>query len=179
MRIAVVGDSNTEGDSPNFAAGEIGSGSWVGRLLSLEGFAFAGGWADGGTTSATQAANLTQLPAASVDTLLVMTGTNDVAQRQAWSVTQQSIETIVSKAGASRVVLLAIPPSDVDPTDSRAHNERLSALAAERGWDYFDGLGFLRTSDNRYVDGATADGVHLTFEAQQEFGDAVAAFLRG
>lgn len=175
--ISVVGDSNTEVDSTNFAAGKIGSGSWV-RYLTANGFLFTGGWAEGGTSSATQAQNLAQLEPA--DVLLIMTGTNDLGQGLTFEQSAADIETIVSKAPASRVVLLAIPPQDkglaANVTD---YNQRLAQLAADHGWEFFDGLGFLRTGDNTYVPGATSDGVHLTRESQQQYGQNVRDYLNG
>lgn len=173
--ISVVGDSNTEVDSDDFAGGRIGDASWVSQLLG-GGFVFRGGWADGGTTSATQADNLTQLEPA--DITLIMTGTNDLAQGVPWEDTAANIDRIIAKAPADRVVLLAIPPRDVetDPT-SEQHNTDLQAFAQDRGYEYFDGLTFLRSPDGGFVDGVSSDGVHLNREAQARYGQIIREHL--
>ena len=174
LRVAVVGDSNTEANSPDFAAGDIGDGSWVAQFLDVSGAVFSGGWADGGSTSSTQAQNLAP---AEADLLLIMTGTNDTG-RVPFSETTANIDAMVAKVPAPRVVLLAIPPRDVelDPT-TEEFNADLAALASARGWEFHDGLAFLRSPDGGFIENTTADGVHLTWEAQQEYGRAVASIV--
>lgn len=174
-RVAIVGDSNTEADSPDFVAGQIGAGSWVSPFLAESGAVFAGGWADGGTTSTTQAQNLAP---AEADVLLIMTGTNDVGQRVPFETTVANIDAMVAKVPAGHVVLLAVPPRDVelDPT-TEEFNAQLAALAAERGWQFHDGLAFLRSPEGGFVEGTTDDGIHLTWEAQQEYGRGLAALV--
>lgn len=173
--ISVVGDSNTEVNSSDFSAGDIGDASWVSQLLG-DGYTFRGGWADGGTTSATQADYLTQLEPA--DVTLIMTGTNDLAQGVPFADTAANIDRIVTKAPAARVVLLAIPPRDVEtnPT-SQQHNTDLQTFAQERGYEYFDGLAFLRSPDGGFVDGVSSDGVHLNREAQARYGQIIREHL--
>lgn len=173
--ISVVGDSNTEVNSSDFSAGDIGDASWVSQLLN-DGYTFRGGWADGGTTSATQADNLTQLERA--DVTLIMTGTNDLAQGVPWEDTAANIDRIVAKAPADRVVLLAIPPRDVetDPT-SQQHNTDLQAFAQDRGYEYFDGLTFLRSPDGGFIYGVSSDGVHLNRDAQAQYGQTIREHL--
>ncbi|MGJ9372073.1 SGNH/GDSL hydrolase family protein [Nesterenkonia sp. CF4.4] len=174
-RMAVVGDSNTEMDSPDFAAGQIGDDSWVSTLLA-EGFRFAGGWAVAGSTSVQQAEGLDEVENAEV--LLVMTGTNDLAQRLDFEETASGLETIVAKAPAERVVLLAIPPREPETTTSSTEfNDMLQDLAEEQGWEFFDGLEFLRSPDGGFVPGTTNDGVHLTPDAQERFGETVIDYL--
>lgn len=170
--IAVVGDSNTEVDSPDFASGNIGTGSWVYQLTSTGKFKFNGGWADGGTTSTTQAESLAPVPQS--DILLIMTGTNDLGQGVPFDQTTANIDAMVAKAPASKVVLLAIPPRDdeTSPT-SVEYNSALAGLAASRGWEFFDGLAFLRAPEGGFVDGATSDGVHLTRDSYIQYGQAV------
>ncbi|MBO0594594.1 SGNH/GDSL hydrolase family protein [Nesterenkonia sp. E16_7] len=173
--LAVVGDSNTEMDSPDFAAGQIGEDSWVSTVLAA-GHRFAGGWAVAGSTSVDQAAGLEAVQDAEV--LLVMTGTNDLAQGVPFEQTAPSLEEIVAEAPAERVVLLAIPPRDEETTPSSTEfNVSLQNLAEDQGWEYFDGLEFLRGPEGGFVEGTTDDGVHLTPEAQDEFGETVADYL--
>lgn len=174
-RLAVVGDSNTEMDSSDFAAGRIGEGSWVTTVLSA-GCRFAGGWAVAGSTSVQQAEGLDEVEGA--DVLLMMTGTNDLARGVPFEQTARSLETIVAKAPAERVVILAIPPRDQETTPTSSEfNQALQGVAEDRGWEYFDGHEFLRSPDGGFVEGMTNDGLHLTTEAQEQFGEAVVEYL--
>ncbi|TDS82643.1 SGNH/GDSL hydrolase family protein [Nesterenkonia aurantiaca] len=174
-RVAVVGDSNTEMNSPDFAAGQIGDGSWASTVLS-HGYRFAGGWAVAGSTSVQQAEGLEDVEGA--DVLLVMTGTNDLAQGVPFDQTAPSLDAIVAKAPADRVVVLAIPPRDQETTPSNSEfNHALQDLAEDRGWEFFDGHEFLRSPDGGFVEGTTTDGVHLTTGAQEQFGEAVVEYL--
>jgi len=173
--IVVVGDSHTQMNSTNFGAGQIGDGSWVSTLIA-EGYRFAGGWAVSGATTVLQANSFEGVERA--ETLLMLTGTNDLAQGVPFEETASSLDAIVAKAPTERVVVLAIPPLDREftPTTSR-YNESLQELAEDRGWEYFDGFGFLRSPDGGFVEGMTYDGIHLTPEAQTQFGQAVADYL--
>ncbi|MEV7827713.1 SGNH/GDSL hydrolase family protein [Microbacterium enclense] len=173
--ISVIGDSNTEVDSDDFARGRIGEASWVSQLLR-DGFELRGGWADGGTTSGTQADNLGVLERA--DLTLIMTGTNDLSQGVPFENTAANIDRIVEKAPADKVVLLAVPPrdSETDPS-SDEYNSNLRRLAQDRGFEYFDGLTFLRSPDGGFVDGMSEDGVHLNREAQARYGVVVREYL--
>ncbi len=173
--VAVVGDSHTEMDSLNFAEGRIGDLSWVSTLVSA-GYRFAGGWAVAGATSTLQAESFRGVTGA--DALLVMTGTNDLVRGVPFEQTASSLDTIVAKAPADRVLVLAIPPLDqeVVPTSS-VFNDSLQELAEDRGWEYFDGFEFLRSPDGGFVEGMTYDGIHLTPDAQERFGTAVVEYL--
>jgi len=176
-RVAVVGDSNTEVDSPAFNAGQISPNSWVTQLLN-GGFEFAGGWAVGGSTSTAQAEGLA--PVADVDVLLIMTGTNDLAFGLPFEETAAAIDAMVAKAPAGRVVLLAIPPRDIETGPTSAEfNAALQTLAAQRGWDYFDGLESVRAPEGGFAEGTTIDGLHLSPEAEAAAGQAVLAYLNG
>lgn len=176
LRVAAVGDSHTESNSADFAAGKIGTASWLSVVLSDDA-QFVGGWADGGTTSTTQRQNL-KAPSAPADVFFVMTGTNDLAQGVDFETTEENISSMVGTVAAPRVVLLAIPPRDTEtnPTTSE-YNADLRALAERKGWEFFDGLEFARADGGGYVNGLTSDGVHMTFDAQQQFGRNVDSFL--
>lgn len=175
--VVVVGDSHTQANSPDFGAGQIGNGSWVSTLLA-EGHIFAGGWAVTGATTDLQAQSFHGVTGA--DTLVLLTGTNDLAQGIPFQQTASSLDAIVTKAPTDRVLVLAIPPLDREfrPTSSQ-YNESLQELARDRGWEYFDGFEFVRSPDGGFREGMTYDGIHLTPEAQQQFGDAVADYLDG
>src|SRR5690625_7579093 len=57
VRMVAVGDSITAADSPDFAAGDLGPGSWVWHVVGRD-VAFAGGWAVWGATTAVMAAGV-------------------------------------------------------------------------------------------------------------------------
>jgi len=174
-RIAVVGDSNTAVNSPDLAAGDIGDASWV-RVLLRSGFSFAGGWAVGGTPSATQANALA--PVSDADVLLIMTGTNDLGTGVPWDETVSNIDAMHEKVPAGRVVLLAIAPRDEETDPSSVEfNGLLEQLADDRGWEFFDGMVSIRAVDGGFVDGASNDGVHLNRASQADLGRAIADYL--
>ncbi len=176
VRIAVIGDSNTEADSPKFAAGQIGSNSWV-RTTVKNGVLFVGGWAKGGSTSVEQAQNYAGVNDAGV--LVIMTGTNDLSRQLPFRHTESSIVKMVDATLGAKVVLLAIPPrnSATSPTVEE-FNSSLSALASEHGWTFSDQLQFARSPGGRYVDGLTSDGTHLTPDAEKQLGENVAKMLQ-
>jgi len=178
--VVVVGDSNTEADSRDFGAGRIGESSWVHWLLAEPGLEFAGGWALAGSTSADQAIAVSAMPDFDApDELLVMTGTNDLTVSLEFEVAERSLDLIVDKVGASHVTILAIPPrDDVLAVAAIEFNARLAALAADRGWGFFDGFAEVRLPSGGFVAGATTDGIHLARDVAERFGADVARQLR-
>ncbi|WP_418605516.1 hypothetical protein [Georgenia sp. SUBG003] len=75
VRLAAVGDSITEADSPDFDGGDLGPESWVFHAVG-EDVALVGGWARWGATTAQMAAAAEPVEA---DVLVILAGTNDVA----------------------------------------------------------------------------------------------------
>ncbi|GAA1703830.1 hypothetical protein GCM10009792_24970 [Microcella alkalica] len=164
--VAVLGDSNTEVDSVDFAGGQIGAKTWV-RELTHGNFRFAGGWADGGATTARIADELTPITA---DVLLVMAGTNDVGLGVPFEESAANLKTAIAKTTANRTILLAIPPRfpETQPT-SADFNLALRAVAAENGWEYFDG----------HQSTTLEDGVHLDFDSHRALAEAIIRYLEG
>lgn len=132
--------------------------------------------AAGGVIAASRAG----LRPARADVFLVMTGTNDLRWHVPFESTAAHLAGMAAKVGATRVVLLAIPPRERETTPTSAEfNARLRGLAARSGWTYYDGLAFVRAPGGGYVDAFTTDGVHLTPEAERRFGRNVLGLLRG
>lgn len=173
MTFAAVGDSVTEGDSPDFNAGKTGSLSWPSHMPS--GTKFAGGWAKRGSTTAAMAANVKPVPA---DVLVMIAGTNDIIQGVPFSESASNLKAIASKVAAKRVVVSAVPPLDQDPAAAAAYNQKLEALAGNAGWTFVDAMAGVRNGD-RYAPGMTADGVHPTLPGVNSISDALSKAIRG
>lgn len=171
IRYAVYGDSITEGNSADFVGGELGSLSWTSYLGS--GFTFAGGWAKGGVETDEMLANARPVIA---DVLVLLAGANDYAHDVPFAQTAANLDGIVATTGVSRVVVSAVPPSDLAPDDAAAFNVNLQKLAAARGWQFIDPMAELRAGTN-YARGMTSDGVHPTEAAAQLIGKGIAAAI--
>ncbi|MFE5672600.1 SGNH/GDSL hydrolase family protein [Agromyces sp. NPDC056523] len=171
---AAVGDSITDADSRDFAAGDIGPASWA-RYVHDAGYGFAGGWAEWGATTAQMAESATSLDA---DTLVVLGGTNDVAFGVPFAETSANLERIVETVGIEDVVLASVPPMDAFPEGAVELNERLEELADDRGWRFVDASEGLRTDDGMYREGMSFDGLHPSEEGARVLGEAIAEELR-
>lgn len=171
---AVVGDSITHAESPDFAAGEIDPVSWV-TYVRDEGFAFAGGWAEWGATTAAMAESVTAVDA---ETLVLLAGTNDYALAVPFSETTANLDRIVQTVGIEDVVVASVPPMAAFPEGAPELNQRLEELASARGWRFVDASAGLRGGDGRYQEGMTSDGIHPSEEGARVLGEAIAAALR-
>jgi hypothetical protein len=171
---AAVGDSITDADSVDFAAGDIGPASWA-TYVREAGYEFAGGWAEWGATTARMAESVAPLDA---DTLVLLAGTNDVAFGVPFSETSANLDRIVETVGIEDVVVASIPPFDAFPQDAVDLNDRLEDLADDRGWRFVDASAGLRTDDGRYRPGMTSDGLHPSEQGARVLGDAIAGELR-
>lgn len=171
---AAVGDSITDADSPDFAAGDLGDASWT-RYVVDDGCAFAGGWAEWGATTALMAESVGPVDA---DVLVVLAGTNDVAFGIPFDDSAANLDRIVDVVGIEDVVVVSIPPMDALPAGAEAYNERLEGLAAERGWRFVDASAGLRTADGRFAEGMGSDALHPSVEGAGLLGAAIAAALR-
>ncbi|MDR5691368.1 SGNH/GDSL hydrolase family protein [Agromyces indicus] len=167
---AAVGDSITDADSRNFAAGEIGPASWAACVVDA-GFVFAGGWAEWGATTARMADAAAEVDA---DTLVVLAGTNDVAFGIPFAETSANLERIVDAVGIDDVVVSSIPPIDAFPQGPVEFNEQLAEFADERGWRFVDAAAGLRTSDGTFRSGLSFDGLHPSEDGARVLGEAIA-----
>jgi lysophospholipase L1-like esterase len=171
---AAVGDSITDADSPDFAAGVLGASSWTTYVVD-DGFAFAGGWAEWGATTAMMADSVGAVDA---DVLVVLAGTNDVAFGIPFEDSAANLDRIAGAVGIEDVVVVSIPPMDALPAGAVAYNERLDALATNRGWRFVDASAGLRTADGRFAEGMSSDGLHPSVAGARVLGAAIATALR-
>lgn len=169
VAFAVVGDSITEANSPNFIGGRVGAGSWVSHAQS-NAARFAGGWADGGAQTAVMAKNFE--PVTGAEVLVILAGTNDVLNDVPFDETAQNIKDISEASKAEHVVVSSIPPLNEDPDAAAQFNERLQDLAGSEGWEWVDGSAGLREGD-QYGEDMSEDGVHPTPAGAEILGDAI------
>lgn len=172
--VAVIGDSLTHAESPDFAAGDIDPVSWV-SFVCDEGFVFAGGWAEWGATTAAMAESVTPVEA---ETLVLLAGTNDYALAVPFAETTANLDRIVQTVGIADVVVVSVPPMAAYPAGAPELNQRLEELASARGWRFVDASAGLRDADGRYQDGMTSDGIHPSEEGSRVLGEAIAEALR-
>ncbi|MGY1684238.1 SGNH/GDSL hydrolase family protein [Geodermatophilus sp. SYSU D00867] len=168
---AVVGDSITAGlDAPVEGTEVRGRNSWV-RAADVAPLEFRGGWAVPGARTADMSAGVRPVQA---DVLVVLAGTNDVLHSVPWEETRQNLLDAVATAGVQRVVLVAVPPLDVDPEGREELDARLVELAGEQGWAHLDPWTDVDTGEGTFAPGASEDGVHPT----QAVADLVGARIR-
>jgi lysophospholipase L1-like esterase len=179
LTVAAYGDSITAWiDRNNVAV----LSTWPNHLGAGVRFEPAQGWAKGGAKIAEMVENVTPV---SADVLIIAAGTNDEGDR--WGTPMEDrlagIDQIVTKSGAKRVILDAVPPRNStgalggNPVWATDWNAQLKALAAARGWDFFDPWSFLRAADGQYVAGTTVEGVHPTAASQLAAAAAITAYL--
>lgn len=167
ITVAAVGDSVTEGNSPDFNKAQLGTLSWPSRLPKTA--RFVGGWAKKGSTTATILANVQHVDA---DVAVIIAGTNDI-DKLSFAQSSTNMEAIVAKVGARRTVISSIPPYDPDPEQAVSYNRQMEAFAKVRGWTFVDAMAGVRTAENTYAPGLTIDGVHPNEKAV----DAISARL--
>ncbi|GLI26497.1 hypothetical protein ARHIZOSPH14_07390 [Agromyces rhizosphaerae] len=171
---AAVGDSITDANSADFAAGDLGSESWATYVVD-DGFALAGGWAEWGATTERMAASVLPVDA---DALVVLAGTNDVALGVPFATSAANLGAIVDTVGISDVLVVSIPPLELAPGEAEAYNLALEELAVDRGWRFVDASAGLRTSDGAFRDGMSFDGVHPSARGAEVLGATIAEALR-
>lgn len=172
VRIGIFGDSISEANSPDFGSGRFGSTSWASYLG--EDFAFAGGWAKSGATTADMLEHAEPLTA---DVVVVLAGTNDYASGVPFTETAENLDSIVTAAAVERVIVSTVPPNDIDPEAATAFNERLVAHARARDWFLVDAMAGLRSGD-RFAPGMTSDGIHPTEAGAKSIGAAIADAIK-
>lgn len=171
---AAVGDSISDADSPDFSARDLGAASWATYVVD-DGFAFAGGWAEWGATTAMMADSVGPIDA---DVLVVLAGTNDVAFGIPFEESAANLDRIVDTVGIEDVLVVSIPPMAALPDGAEGYNAGLDDLAADRGWRFVDASAGLRTADGRFGDGMSSDGLHPSAEGARVLGEAIAVALR-
>lgn len=159
-----VGDSITAGTAavtqPLDGARGEGSASWLPAAEQESGWDLVDGWAVPGATTADMLAGVTGRDW-SADVLVVMAGTNDLAQSLPWAESAANLQGIAAAVGAPTVVAVAIAPSDPRPDARNGFNAALADLAAQRGWTYLDPWPDV-DAGGAFTPGAAEDGVHPT-----------------
>lgn len=151
---------------------------WTDADPNLE---LVGGWALAGQTTrdVAERADPDWFPE-SDHHLVILLGTNDVLIDEPDLDVGANLDHIVATADVppERVLLLLLPPNNHAPSETRAFNDRLRQIAADRDWDLLDvgtamddGRGWFRT-------GVSHDGTHLTVPWARYVGESVAAALR-
>ena len=172
VRMVAVGDSITAADSPDFAAGDLGPGSWVWHVVGRD-VAFAGGWAVWGATTADMAAGV---EAHDGDVLVVLAGTNDAGVP--FSETAANLRSVVRTVGVPDVVLSAVPPIDADPARATRLNDDLADLAETEGWHFVAQPPGISQDGATFAPGMASDGLHPTEEGAAVLGAAIGEVVR-
>jgi phospholipase/lecithinase/hemolysin len=173
VRMAVVGDSISYGDSADFPGGALGDASWV-RWAVDERLVFAGGWAVPGAVTEAMAENVRPYDA---DVLVILAGTNDLAFGIPAEQTMANLARIAETAGVGRVVLVGIPPNDFLADAVTHYNAALRSFAAEQRWEFADAAAPLRADGNTFGEGMTWDGVHPTVDGARLLGEGIRAHV--
>jgi lysophospholipase L1-like esterase len=171
ITVAAVGDSVTEGNSPDFNKSQLGTLSWVSHLPESE--RFVGGWAKKGSTTEMMLANVQHIDA---DVLVIIAGTNDI-NKLSFAQSSANISAIVAKIEPKRAVISSIPPYDPDPAKAASYNAQMEIFAKAQGWTFVDSMAGVRTIDNTYTPGLTADGVHPLEKAADAIGQAIGTVI--
>jgi lysophospholipase L1-like esterase len=108
------------------------------------------------------------------DVLVLMAGTNDIAQGVDRGASRDNVLTITRTMRIGAVVVSAIPPSAGHAEAATAYNEQLRQVATEQGWTFVDPWETAREGEG-WVPGDTADGVHPTQEVADEAGRVLRA----
>lgn len=172
LTYAAFGDSITEGDSPDFAAGRFGSLSWA-QYLGGD-FRFIGGWAASGAQTDVILQNAKPVEA---EVLVLVVGANDYANGVPFERTAANIVGMVKNSGVGRVVISAVPPRDATPELTAEFNQGLERLAGNKSWEFVDAPAGVRAGDV-YAPGMSHDGVHPTARAARIMGVAIGAAIR-
>ncbi|QCR20086.1 SGNH/GDSL hydrolase family protein [Agrococcus sp. SGAir0287] len=169
VRMAVVGDSITDADSPDLASGALGAQSWVSYAVG-DGVAFAGGWAQWGARTAQMADGVAG--PLDADVLVILAGTNDAYSDDLAADVGAQLERIVDRADVEAVVVSSIPPIDAAPDRATAVNAFLEPFVAEHGWTWVDASAGLRDGEG-FAPTMSDDGVHPTADGARILGHAI------
>lgn len=176
----VAGDSITAAGSDAVWAGKVGEASWI-NFVDPTGaggtrVGWRGGWALGGAQSGDMARALRYR---SANALVVLAGTNDLANRIPHETTGRNIERIALVASSDVVIISSVPPRDNASDATTEYNGFLQALAARHGWLFVDAAAGLRTAEGRFRPGLSDDGVHPNVAGAAVLGHAIGNALAG
>lgn len=175
LRLAVIGDSNTNGFSGTWDAGVEQGNAYI-RYTTDETIESVGGWANNGASSTFMAQMVT--PIDDVDVLAIMIGTNNKTEGVTPEALVGDIDSAVATIAPRKVVILAIPPMEAAPAIPVSINEQLAGLADKRDWDYFDPWQGLRGSDDKWESEYLRDGLHTTRAGYMKMGQNLQEHLK-
>lgn len=158
--------------------------SWLYQLNDT-GIQSIGGTAISGKTSAEILAASTPHPDASV--LVIELGTNDVTQKVPEQTVAANIVALAEKVQAEHVLILALPPSNIED-DSRTgvnrraagvtQNRTLIDMAVTHNYLYVDPFSFQRAWNNAWGTDASVDGVHPTTATNTRVAARMRVYIR-
>jgi hypothetical protein len=178
VRMAVVGDSISSGSTQRLETiAQADAGTWVSTAIQNDRVAYAGGWAQWGSTSTEQAKAVYPVVC---DLLVMLTGTNDIRSNIDFDQQMLDMNHIANVIGAPRVLVVALPPNDAFANEAlvRDRNVRLELYAASRGWDFTDPWAGFRTGE-RWATGANLDGYHPTDATHAVVGQRIGDYIAG
>lgn len=112
------------------------------------------------------------------EVLVILAGTNDVANDVPFHRTAENVARVVQRVGVSKVVVSAIPPLDFEPETPARFNSEVKTYAVAQGWTFVDPMAGVREGD-RFAPGMTTDGVHPTEAAARAIGTALGTAIVG
>lgn len=148
------------------------SDSWWYVMQNDPRFQSVGGFGKSGYRTDQVLENIKPVPGA--DVLVLELGTNDVNQKVPSATILSNMQKIIDKVGATRVLIVALPPSNVtgggccDTDRNKAailFNRELAVWAGYRAYVFFDPFVVYREADGTWTPGSDADGVHPTADA--------------
>lgn len=177
VRVAVFGDSISQGDSPAFSRGDTGKTSWV-HHLDKQAVRFVGGYAKGGLTSKELLSTTSE--GLRSDIVVYELGTNDILH-DTWTAADQlknldkHSSQINAPENSARILVMGIGPVPSEtPERIQTWNDDLRAGAQQRGWTYVDPWTKIRTDDYVWRDkDDTADGKHPAAGGAKKLGKAM------
>jgi len=181
IRYTYAGDSIT-------AVGN--SWSWT-KYLGDSNLVSDGGLAISGRTS-TQILNDDNLVAhPNADVAVIALGTNDVRFNTSTTTLKQNIRAIADKINAPRVLIVALPPSNVTDYDTSqgtinravqnyVQNRSLEEYSVRQGWNFVNPWVFRAQQDGTWANGASqTDGVHPAVATVENYaGPSIANSIR-
>jgi lysophospholipase L1-like esterase len=173
ITVAAVGDSITEGNSPDFNNGRLDALSWPSHLPANQ--RLVGGWARGGATTGTMLANVTPVYS---DVAVIIAGTNDLGHMN-FAQSASNIEGIVATVGATRTIISAIPPFDRAPEWAVSYNRQMETFASAHGWEFVDAMAGVRAANDRYIPSLTFDGIHPNVKGVERISAVLARSITG
>nr|WP_269453869.1 SGNH/GDSL hydrolase family protein [Pseudoclavibacter sp. 13-3] len=156
VHLAVVGDSLSVGIVGQLTGTNV-SGAWH-DTVDLGALQFLGGWSKVGATTADMARSAK--PVSGADALLIMAGTNDIAAKTDFDDSTAALGRIIDAVHVDRVSAAMIPPWNSAPQAALDYNDRLRAIAADRGWSVVDPWRSARDDRGEWVRQYRGDGTH-------------------